>query len=341
MSQAQVPYFSICIPTHHGRREVLETLFASIAREVPPELAPRIEICVSDNASNDRTEEMLAAKAAELPFEVVYRRHADDRGGQRNILSVMELASGEYCWLVGSDDALAPGALGRVLELLRGDPSLAGILLSRASYGPELSGDVLPLPTELLPLPPDRRTRYSRFEDVLVNCGLMQGDVSLNVIARERWLDTLADCGDDPVARSPYWAHVLVLGWMAQRFPDWLWEPEVAIHSRGMNSSWIEPLGSVHDYHLTTTVDLSNVWASLAGSRHDLYRALLRKWYHGCATPSQLTHYKLQARSGPETDLRMLLGFGRHFWFMRKWWLRSVPVLLCPTPLLRRRQRQS
>lgn len=108
---------SICIPTYN-RAGVLVALLESIVADTPTELRDHLEVCISDNASTDDTEARITAFASSSPVKVVYRRNPANLGADQNYLNAVALASGEYCWLMGSDDGMAPGLVAGVFARL-------------------------------------------------------------------------------------------------------------------------------------------------------------------------------------------------------------------------------
>lgn len=108
---------SICIPTYNRAAFLGEALDSVISQATDD-----VEIVVSDNASTDNTEALVRDYQSRFP-RILYQKNPENLGADRNFLKVMELASGEYCWLLGSDDALAEGAIAAVMPLL-GDADL-------------------------------------------------------------------------------------------------------------------------------------------------------------------------------------------------------------------------
>jgi glycosyltransferase involved in cell wall biosynthesis len=105
---------SICIPTFnraHHLRNCLNSITAS-------GLLGRgdVELCVSDNGSTDDTRQVV--KEAEQRNPVRYFRNEQNLGLARNFIKVVEMASGEFVWLLGDDDMLLPGALDGVIGLI-------------------------------------------------------------------------------------------------------------------------------------------------------------------------------------------------------------------------------
>lgn len=113
---------SFCIPTYN-RADFIDQTLASIAGQIMElNCSDHIEICVSDNASTDTTGEVISRFREYYPsVQLVYSKNRENLGADLNYLRVVELASGEYCWYLGSDDILRPQALARVnQELVKG-----------------------------------------------------------------------------------------------------------------------------------------------------------------------------------------------------------------------------
>jgi abequosyltransferase len=106
---------SICIPTFN-RVDYLSDLLESLECQVTSD----IEIVVSDNASTDGTQSAMLVWQKRLP-NLVYKRWDTNRGADRNYLSVVDIARGEYCWFLGSDDIARPDAVSKVVERLKSD----------------------------------------------------------------------------------------------------------------------------------------------------------------------------------------------------------------------------
>lgn len=109
---------SVCIPTYNFGRFIGATLESIVSQ-----LTPDVEIVVLDGASTDDTAQVVGAFQARCP-RLRYERLAARGGIDRDMARSLELAVGDYCWLFSSDDVMRPGALRRVLELLRSGSDL-------------------------------------------------------------------------------------------------------------------------------------------------------------------------------------------------------------------------
>lgn len=104
---------SFCIPTYNRAAFIEETIESIIQQATDG-----VEIVISDNASDDNTEEIVQGYRQKFP-RLTYYRWPENMGADRNYLKVVELAKGDYCWFMGSDDALKPGAISRILEEIK------------------------------------------------------------------------------------------------------------------------------------------------------------------------------------------------------------------------------
>lgn len=148
---------SICIPAHDGRAAKLQRALDSILDQVDIDLHGVVEVCVSDNASEDGTAVLVAERQRERPKLLRYHAFSHTEGFAPNLLQAVALASGEFCWLFSSDDLMAPGGLRRVLRLLERNPDATGATVGLHPFdfealrpGPPFSGP----PCERTSIPP-------------------------------------------------------------------------------------------------------------------------------------------------------------------------------------------
>lgn len=110
-----LPRLSICIPTYNGLPH-LGKLLDSLTKCSCPEL----EIVVSDDCSVDGTWELLE-EFSRRDNRVRTFRNDLNLGMDRNFARSVELAGGEFVWLCGQDDLIAPQGVEAVIGLIAGD----------------------------------------------------------------------------------------------------------------------------------------------------------------------------------------------------------------------------
>ncbi len=108
---------SICIPTYNREKELCQLLENAIEQIYNGEYCDSVEIVISDNASSDNTSEKVNSIISSYSdIKILYKRNQTNLGADRNYISSVDMASGKYCWIMGSDDLLAEGALARMME---------------------------------------------------------------------------------------------------------------------------------------------------------------------------------------------------------------------------------
>lgn len=113
---------SICIP-QYNRIEFLEKSLQGITGQE----YMNIEVIVSDDASVDDTPNRIASIQKTYKFPLIYERSEVNLGYDRNLRRSMELATGDYCLILGNDDTLHhPNAITDLVHFLeeQGRPEL-------------------------------------------------------------------------------------------------------------------------------------------------------------------------------------------------------------------------
>src|SRR3990170_1072745 len=109
---------SFCITTLN-RAACLGATLESLVTQATEE----VEVVVLDAASTDRTGEVVEAFARRFP-RLRYFRQDTNQGVDRDYDRTVEIARGEYCWMMSDDDVLTPGAVVEVLGHCRADHDL-------------------------------------------------------------------------------------------------------------------------------------------------------------------------------------------------------------------------
>lgn len=118
ISQPALFKLSICITTFNRATFIGETL-----ESILTQLTNDCEVVVLDGGSTDDTERVVSEYARRFE-RLRYIRQDTNNGFDCDCDRVVELASGQYCWLMTDDDQLKPGAVAAVLQALCRDLSL-------------------------------------------------------------------------------------------------------------------------------------------------------------------------------------------------------------------------
>lgn len=118
---------SICIPTFN-RVNKLEKILNFFDREKVFE-NNRIEFIVSNNGSDDNTSIFLK-KFSENKKSLIVLESIKNVGLVNNFRKCVDNATNDYVWIVGDDDVLYQGIIGRIFDILDNYPDLNHIFLN-------------------------------------------------------------------------------------------------------------------------------------------------------------------------------------------------------------------
>lgn len=107
------PFISFCIPTRNFADFLPHTL-----ESIRSQSSDDIEVVIIDGASTDHTP--TVAEQFRPRFDrLIYQRLQVNGGVDRDLDLAVRLATGDYCWLMSSDDILMPGAVATAREQLQ------------------------------------------------------------------------------------------------------------------------------------------------------------------------------------------------------------------------------
>jgi glycosyltransferase involved in cell wall biosynthesis len=113
------PLVSVGMPVYNGERFIREAIESILGQTFQD-----FELIVCDNASIDRTPEIVRSYAAR-DLRIRYERSERNRGAAYNYNRVTALARGTYIRHAAHDDVLAPTNLERCVAVLEADPGIA------------------------------------------------------------------------------------------------------------------------------------------------------------------------------------------------------------------------
>lgn len=171
------PRVSIGMPIYNGEpylTQALDSILDQTFRE--------FELVVSDNASTDRTPEIVRAYADRDP-RVRYHRSPENRGASRNYWHALELSRGRYFRWAAADDVSGPESLERCVEVLDSEPDV--VLAYPSTELIDGDGEVIGGYDDGLDLPDERPSeRFVRLRRNLRRCNAVFGLVRRHVLLR-------------------------------------------------------------------------------------------------------------------------------------------------------------
>jgi len=224
------PRLSICIPTYNFGKFIGATLDSIIEQA-----GDDVEIVVGDGASTDDTAEVVKRYQNDFP-NLTYCNFGKKGGVDHDIIKTVELAQGDYCWLMSADDTIKPGALNRVMQEI--ELGLDTYLCNRT----ECDFDLTPLYEKYwLDKRIDDRTfnfsdRREMFEyfKAARSLGALFSYISSIVFLRQRWSEVEID---DKLEGTNY-QHVSTLFTILKRGGKHKYIGQSLVFCRGQNDSF-------------------------------------------------------------------------------------------------------
>jgi glycosyltransferase involved in cell wall biosynthesis len=110
------PLVSVGFPVYNGEEHLGEALASIVDQDYE-----NLEIIVSDNASTDRTRDIVAEVAARDP-RIRYSRSESNMGAPANFNRCLELATGSYFMWAADDDLRRPSYIRKCVSALQAHP---------------------------------------------------------------------------------------------------------------------------------------------------------------------------------------------------------------------------
>jgi len=119
------PHLTICVPAYNRAEELPELLDSAFAQDYPT-----FDVLICEDVSPQREAIRAIAQryVQRYPGRVHYHENAQTLGYDANFRELLRRAPGAYCFIMGNDDVLAPGALRAVADVLARHPD-AGVVL--------------------------------------------------------------------------------------------------------------------------------------------------------------------------------------------------------------------
>jgi glycosyltransferase involved in cell wall biosynthesis len=122
---------SVCIPAYNRADRLPALLDSVVAQDYP-----HWDVVICEDRSPQRAEirAVVERYAAAHPGRFRYFENAENLGYDGNFRELIRRASGEYCFIMGNDDVVAPGALATVAEALVRHPGVGVVLRTYAFF---------------------------------------------------------------------------------------------------------------------------------------------------------------------------------------------------------------
>jgi abequosyltransferase len=132
------PMFSICIPAYNRAchlPRLLDSIFAQDFNDF------NVVVCEDCSAEREAISEIVFRYSQTHPGVIAYYENEKNLGYDGNIRKLVEKASGEFCFFMGNDDLMCPGALATVADVIARYPD-AGFVLKSYAFSDKSAGHV-------------------------------------------------------------------------------------------------------------------------------------------------------------------------------------------------------
>jgi abequosyltransferase len=308
---------SFCIPTYQRRALLEETVNSILSQR-----QEGVEIVIVDNHSTDGTSEYVEMLQKQYP-DVIYFRWDQPVACGQNLLKTVELAQGQYCWLMTDDDRVEEGGVKHVLSLLKLFPSLTGLSVNVQGYDPSLKTK--------------KKIRYSHTmkmaklftnaEELFQQLGAWLGFWSAHIIDRRKWEEAVSRHEHEPFLG---YHHLYLLLTMAKQHPQWFFTDRKCVGYRSNNESFVEEYGRVKRFEIDafsyTTIGSALFTQASVKKVNRLVLNQLLFW--------QLVTIKCEKH--PLQILREILKIAFHYYKRYgSFWYKFCPLFFCPRLVLR------
>ncbi len=322
------PLLSISIPTYNmGKwlRELLDSIVEQISMLDKRWLPEMVEVVVCDNHSSDDTQKIVASFSKKIP-RLVYRRHIENIGPDRNFLSAIQNGSGKFCWIMGSDDIVEQGGLDAMLTLLYENPDICGMSVNRNARSFDLKTVI---PENAFPMFADNVLLHGP-DQVFRTISYYIGYISGQVVRRTIWNEVVQDRPVTDFCNG--YVHVYVIAEMLKINPAWLVVTARLVGWRADNDSFLA--AGRYRRLAIDVLGFEQISAACFGRGSVTYRTI-----RDTIATKHLRINVLSARARDEWDTATARQTRQlalsHYRRSLPFWIRTAPLLFAPDVIVR------
>src|SRR5215472_3505102 len=123
--------FSVCIPAYNRARH-LGTLLDSVFSQNFADY--EVVICEDRSPEREQIAAIVRDYSEKYPAKIRYFENAENLGYDGNIRNLVEKATGRFCFFMGNDDVMCPGAMEEAAAVIGRHPNAGLVLKSYAWF---------------------------------------------------------------------------------------------------------------------------------------------------------------------------------------------------------------
>ena len=168
--------FSICIPAYNRARYLAALLDSVLAQDYRNF---EIVICEDDSPERKQIAEIVKAYSVRYPDVIRYHENEHNLGYDANVRNLIARATGEFCFFMGNDDLMCPGALSHAAGILNRHRDIGLVLKSYAWFdsSPEVINQKVRYFTE--------ERRFASGSEAITVCFRRSGVISGYIVDRD------------------------------------------------------------------------------------------------------------------------------------------------------------
>lgn len=319
---------SICIPTYN-RGKFLVELFESILCQIDKNNEELIEVTVSDNASTDNTEEIVNIYKNKFK-NFVYFKWDKNMGADRNYLKCVEIANGEFCWLMGSDDKIEKGGINYIIKKINENKNLAGFSVNRITYDYCLKNKLKERPIAFGKFNSD--VIFNNIDEIVYYLGDYFGYISGQIVHKRLWNEVVETNKNKIEEYYNAYVHIFVILKMIKENTNWGYISKQYVVCRSYNDSFLSN-GLLNRIELDI-FGYEKIVGDVIGRKSVGYLKLMEKISTFQVFNGILTG-KMGGKLNFEDYLRLVKISTKCYYKYPKFWYKTFILLITPTFVLK------
>ena len=313
---------SICIPTYNRADYIKETLDSVLSQ-----MHSSVEIVISDNGSEDNTTEIIS-EYQKVFKKITYFQFKNNVGYDRNFLKLMELAAGDFCWVLSSDDLLENGAITELLQRIEEFPNAAGFSVNGRGFSKDMKSELQK--TTVMNFKNLREDKlFNSAEQAFSDLGDYFGFISGQIINRKKIIEVIKS---KPIVQYlTSYIHVYLIAYMLLSTPQWVYISKPYVKWRSGNDS-LGVLGRVRRLSIDV-LGFERIAGDVYGRKSETYKVVQKRICKVivCASVMGTKESKEFSFSYFFKIIKLCTPI---YWRYAVFWLRLMPICFLPFAML-------
>ena len=324
---------SICIPTYNRAKFLPDTL-DSIINQIDESNKDMVEICISDNDSQDNTAEIITAYQQKSPIPIIYHKNEKNMWADFNYIQAIKIAHGEYCRWLGSDDIIEKWGIDIILETIqnfsKNSPKIGWLIVNHYAYTFSFKNRIRQIPEvaywkyKKALLIKDTNTFLDFFDYLWYLSGMVVNKNDFIKIINDEWknIENWFNA----------YVHIYILTKIFLLGNPFMWVPQKIVWRRSGNDSFLDPNPQWVVKRMYIDIHWYKAIASHLFSKKETNKILTKiSTVHVRAAVLWIKFSSLDYKFKIKTYISIL----KEYYHLPMFWIKTLPFILCPSFILR------